>query len=126
MYQRTHSTYVLEKEYLIIALVKAKSEIFGENFITLSELSEFERLIELEFNRHDINAVITSDSISMENFDMIGDVIFISKNCCYHLGFVPIIIAKILTDKNLIINFFQQLENDKLNKLKIMKHNISN
>ena len=115
------STIFLSQEYVALVLIKGKENIFSENFITISELNQFSYYMQKEFNKNGVNSVISTGNFNRENFNIINDVITIKKENVYNLNTVPVDIYKILTDKNLIINFFKQLEEEKIIKLNRMQ-----
>lgn len=115
------STIFLSQEYVALVLIKSKENIFSENFITISELNQFSYYMQKEFNKNGVNAVISTGNFNRENFNIINGVITIKKENVYNLNTVPVDIYKILTDKNLIINFFKQLEEEKITKLNRMQ-----
>lgn len=110
-------TKFLSQNYLAISLLKAKHDFFRENFITFSELNKFEYFIQQEFNNRNLNAIITSDGLSLEDFDILGDVIIPSNNCCYDINRLSIEILIILSDTKLISQFFMDLELEKIKTL---------
>lgn len=115
------SANFLSQEYVALVLIKGKENIFNENFITISELNQFSYYMQKEFNKNGVNAVISTGNFDRENFNIINGVITIKKENVYNLNTVPVDIYKILTDKNLIINFFKQLEEEKITKLNRMQ-----
>lgn len=115
------STIFLSQEYVALVLIKGKENIFSENFITISELNQFSYYMQKEFNKNGVNSVISTGNFNRENFNIINGVITIKKENVYNLNTVPVDIYKILTDKNLIINFFKQLEEEKITKLNRMQ-----
>ena len=115
------SVNFLSQEYVALVLIKGKENIFNENFITISELNQFSYYTQKEFNKNGVNAVISTGNFNGENFNIINGVITIKKENVYNLNTVPVDIYKILTDKNLIINFFKQLEEEKITKLNRMQ-----
>ena len=114
-------TIFLLKEYAALSLIKSKNYFFCENFITISELNQFVHFLQQEFNNRNLNVVITSNTLSIDDFTVMGEVIMVSNNCCFNLDLLPIDVSKILYDSNLIGNFLQHLENEKLETLEIKK-----
>lgn len=110
-------TVFLPQEYVALALIKEKENIFGENFITTSELNQFSYYVQKEFNKRDLNVVISTGSFNIEGFDVINEIIVLKNQCSYNLNTIPVDIFKVLTDRNLIVNFFKQLEEEKITKL---------
>lgn len=108
---------MLSKEYVAMALIKVKYEFFRERFITMSELNQFDWFIQEEFNKQNLEVVITSNNLSRENFIVISDVVMPTEACYVFLEDVPIPARNILTDKSLIANFFIGLETERLKAL---------
>ena len=81
----------------------------------------FVHFLQQEFNNRNLNVVITSNTLSIDDFTVMGEVIMVSNNCCFNLDLLPIDVSKILYDSNLIGNFLQHLENEKLETLEIKK-----
>lgn len=115
------STIFLSQEYVALVLIKGKENIFSENFITISELNQFSYYMQKEFNKNGVNVVISTGKFNREDFNIINGIITIKEENIYNLNTVPVDIYKILTDKNLIINFFKQLEEEKITKLNRMQ-----
>lgn len=115
------STIFLSQEYVALVLIKGKENIFSENFITISELNQFSYYMQKEFNKNGVNVVISTGKFNREDFNIINGIITIKEENVYNLNTVPVDIYKILTDKNLIINFFKQLEEEKITKLNRMQ-----
>lgn len=115
------STIFLSQEYVALVLIKEKEAIFCENFITTSELNQFSYYMQKEFNKNGVNVVISTGKFNREDFNIINGIITIKEENVYNLNTVPVDIYKILTDKNLIINFFKQLEEEKITKLNRMQ-----
>lgn len=107
----------LLQEYVALALIKGKENIFGENFITTSELNQFSYYVQKEFNKRDLNVVISTGSFNRDDFDVINGIIVLKNKCFYNLNTIPVDIFKVLTDRNLVVNFFKQLEEEKMSKL---------
>lgn len=108
----------LDEAYVALALIKSKSQFFHKNFITISELNQFVYFLQQEFNKQNLNIVITSNSLNSEDFNIIGETIMKSNACCFNLDLLSIDILKVLYDTNLIANFWVQLEQEKLETLK--------
>ena len=115
------STIFLSQEYVALVLIKGKENIFSENYITISELNQFSYYMQKEFNKNGVNVVISTGKFNREDFNIINGIITIKEENVYNLNTVPVDIYKILTDKNLIINFFKQLEEEKITKLNRMQ-----
>ena len=114
-------TFFLGKEYVALALINAKDQFFRERFITISELNQFDHFLQQEFNNRDLDIVITSNTLSSEDFNIMGEVIMTSNACCFNLGLLPINVLTVLYDSNLIVDFLTQLENEKLETLERKK-----
>lgn len=107
-------TFFLGKEYVALSLIKAKDQFFRERFITISELNQFDHFLQQEFNNRNLDIVITSNTLSSEDFNIMGEVIMTSNTCCFNLDLLPIYVLTVLYDSNLIVDFLTQLENEKL------------
>lgn len=107
----------LSKEYVAIALIKTKYEIFNEAFITLSELNQFNQFVQQELNNQDLGIVITSNDLSRENFNITNGIVMPTEGCWCNLDRLPANIYSILSDKNLVSNFLMKLEIEKLKTL---------
>lgn len=106
----------LSEGYIAMALLKAKRDFFDESFITFSELNQFDHFIQQEFNNQDLD-IITSNGLSIEDFNFMGEVIMPSEGCCFDLDILPLDISSILNDTNLIVSFLINLESEKLKSL---------
>lgn len=115
------STIFLSQEYVALVLIKEKEAIFCENFITTSELNQFSYYMQKEFNKNGVNVVISTGKFNREDFNIINGIITIKEENVYNLNTVPVDIFKVLTDKELIIKFFKQLEEEKITKLNRMQ-----
>lgn len=115
------STIFLSQEYVALVLIKEKEAIFCENFITTSELNQFSYYMQKEFNKNGLNVVISTGKFNREDFNLVNGIIMINNECSYNLNTVPVDIFKVLTDKELIIKFFKQLEEEKITKLNRMQ-----
>ncbi len=62
-------TFFLGKEYVALSLIKAKDQFFRERFITISELNQFDHFLQQEFNNRNIDIIITSNTLSSEDFN---------------------------------------------------------
>ena len=109
--------------YVAMVLIKEKSQIFGESFITMSELNQFRYFMQKEFNNKDLGIVITYNDLSREDFNIFGGVVIPSERCCYDVDYIRYDILNILTDENLILQFFTELENRKLKNLENLQAN---
>lgn len=111
--------------YVAMVFIKEKSQIFGESFITMSELNQFCYFMQREFNNKDLGIAITSNGLSREDFNIFGGVVILSERCCYDVNYIRNDILNILTDENLIFQFFTELESRKLKTLENLQINIS-
>lgn len=103
----------LSQEYVALALIKAKFEIFGENFATTSELNQFNTFMQREFNERELGIAIVN-RLDIEDFNIKCGIVTITDRCCYDLSRLSDEIEDILTDKSLIIKFFMRIEMKKL------------
>lgn len=115
-------TIFLTEGYVLLVLIESKNQIFHENFATISELHQFEHFLQQEFNKRDLNVVITSNTLSIEDFNVIGDIVMKSNTCSYNLYYLPMNILTMLLDTKLITDFLIDLENEKIEKLKGMQN----
>lgn len=107
----------LSQEYVALALIKAKFEIFDESFVTTSELNQFTIFIQREFNERELGIAIVN-KLSIEDFNVECGIVTVSDKCCYDLNRISDEILDVLTDKSLILKFFMIVENKKLEILK--------
>ncbi len=115
----------LLKEYIALALIKAKSEIYGESFTTTAELSQFTIFMQQVFNERELGIVIVHE-LGMKDFNVNGGIVTVTDRCCYdlmQLSDVPDDVLDILTDESLILEFFMRLENGRLKILKKLQAN---
>ncbi len=115
-------TYFLGREYVALSLIKAKHQIFHENFITTSELNQYIHFLQSEFNNQGLDIIITSNPLSRTDFIQIDDVIMTSNTCSLNLNLLRVNILTILYDSKLILDFFIKLENEKLEILEKSKN----
>ncbi len=108
---------IVPKKYVALVLMKAKSQIFNENFATTSELNEFRLFMQQEFNKRKIGVVITQ-TLFIGDFNVQDDVVTITDRCCFDLERLPDKILNILTDESLILEFFMKMETKRLEILK--------
>lgn len=110
------SSPILSKEYVALALIKAKFQIFGESFATTSELNQFRLFMQQEFNERQLGVVITHElGIAIQ---VKGGVVTVTDRCGLDLDRLPDKILNILTDESLILNFFAKIETRRLEILK--------
>ncbi len=88
----------LSKEYVAIALIKTKYEIFNEAFITLLELNQFNQFVQQELNNQELGIVITSNDLSRENFNITNGIVMPAEGCWCNLDRLPANIYSILND----------------------------
>lgn len=65
--------------------------------------------------------MIISNTLSSEDFNIMGEVIMTSDTCSFNLDMLPINLLKVLYKSNLIVNFLTQLENEKVETLEKKK-----
>lgn len=65
--------------------------------------------------------MIISNTLSSEDFNIMGEVIMTSDTCSFNLDMLPINLLKVLYNSNLIVNFLTQLENGKVETLEKKK-----
>lgn len=114
--------FFLNKEYVALALIKSKDQFFHESFITIQELNQFIGFLQQEFNNQDLNIIISSNSLSEEDFNVTDEIIVKSNNCCFNLDLVPIKILKILYNIDFITDFWMKIEQEKLEVLENMRN----
>lgn len=114
-------TIFLENDYVALSLIKSKEKIFHEKFVTFSELGQFEHFLQQEFNNQELDIVITSNGLSSSDFKIVGDVIMPVDNCSLNINLVPFRALKVLNDSNLLTDFFEQFENERLEAIEKSK-----
>ena len=107
------NTYFLGNGYVAISLIESKKHIFNEGYITISELNQFGYFLQKEFNKRNLDIIVTSESLSYGDFKVIGEVIIPSNSCSYNLDFLPIEVMKVLYDFDFIRSFWWKLRNNK-------------
>ncbi len=107
----------LSKEYVALALMKAKNQIFHESFVTTSELNQFILFMRQEFNKRELGVVITYE-LGREDFNVKDGIVTVTDRCCFDLEMLPDKILNILTDESLILEFFVKIETRRLEILK--------
>lgn len=112
------NTEFISLEYIALALIEAKYEFFREDFITRSELNRFRSYIQRFFNENGFGFAITGNHLTREDFVVANGVIKVTERCCYDLNHLPTKAEKVLKDTNFILQFFLQLETEKLETLK--------
>lgn len=111
------SSPFLSKEYVALALIKAKSQIFHESFATTSELNQFTLFLQQQFNERELGVVITHE-LGITSFNVKGGVVTVTDRCCFDLDRLSDEILNILTDESLILDFFVKMETGRLEFLK--------
>lgn len=104
--------------YIALALIEAKYEFFREDFITSQELNRFRSYIQRFFIENGFGLAIVDNELTREDFIVANGVIKVTERCCYDLKRLPTKVENVLRDTNLILQFFVQLETEKLETLK--------
>ncbi len=119
---------MLSKEYIVLALLKAKSDFFREYFVTMEELNHFIHFMQQEFIKQELEIVIKSNFLDKANFVIVNGIVMVSDHCCYSLDQLSLNadLYHILTDENLLLTFFINLEKDKLKILETRESNLPN
>lgn len=112
-------TQFLRSEWVAVALAHAKKEILGEDVITISELQQFSQFLQKYFNNEKLDIVIPFGLPDSDGFKADNGIIVVPKS--WDLLMLSDEIQKILFDSDLFINFFIELENKKLERLKNFK-----
>ncbi|MCI8778758.1 MAG: hypothetical protein HFI87_06385 [Bacilli bacterium] len=108
-------TQFLRKEWIAVALSNAKNEILGEDVVTISELQQFSQFLQKYFNNEKLDIVIPFGLPDSDGFKVNNGIIVVPKS--WNLSVLPDEIQKILFDSDLLIDFFIELENKKLDIL---------
>lgn len=103
----------LSNDYVALALIKAKYQIFRENFVTTTELNQFTVFMQQEFNAREFGMVIISE-LSRDNFNVKNDIITVTDECCIDLDLLPYKLLDVLTNESLILEFFVKIETRRL------------
>lgn len=106
-------TTFLGREYIILALINAKKLIFNENFTTLTEISQFCYYLQTEIRRQNLDIIITSYYPSLPDFNVTGECVIPTSECCYDLNRAPLSILKIFYDLDFFTKFFLELEQER-------------
>lgn len=109
-------TQFLRKEWIAVALSNAKNEILGEDVVTISELQQFSQFLQKYFNNEKLDIVIPFGLPDSDGFKVNNGIIVVPKS--WNLSVLPDEIQKILFDSDLFIDFFIELENKKIGRLK--------
>ena len=112
---------IIDNDFILLALINYKKETFDEKYTSLIELNKFTQYIQDEFNKRDLNVVIKTSGINEDCFRIIEMVLTKREDCYIDLDILPTDILNILTNKEIMSNFFLELENDKLLKIKKQK-----
>lgn len=108
------SAEFISLNYIALSLIEAKYEFFREGFITRQELHRFRNYIQRFFIEKGVGFIIVDNELTQESFVLANGVIKVTERCCYDLNQLPSNIEKVLRDTNLILQFFIQLESEKL------------
>lgn len=112
------STEFISLNYIALALVEAKYEFFREEFITSQELNRFRSYIQRFFIENGFGFAIVGNELTREDFIVANGVIKVTERCCYDLKDLVTKAENVLRDTNLILQFFVQLETEKLETLR--------
>lgn len=110
------TTFFLSQRYVTLALIKMKNKIFGEEFITLSELNQFTYFMQQKIYEKDKGVVIVP-YLDTFNFSQREGIITANDNNSISLDELPRQVYEVLTDKSLALEFFMELERKKRNNL---------
>ncbi len=114
--------FFLSNDDIAIVLIEAKYKILGENFITPTELSQFTTFIQRKFDENGLDVIIRAEGLSKSDFTIENGVITKSKGCNNSLNCIPYYqLLVILMDENLFLQFFTELEVEKLKRLESMQ-----
>ena len=111
------SSLFLSKDYIALALIKAKYQIFEERFATTSEINQFISFMQEKFNEHELGVEIVYE-LNKKNFNVKNDVVTVNDRFWINLDILPTKILNILTDESLILEFFVKIETRRLEILK--------
>lgn len=115
-------TLFLSNDDIALALIEAKSKILGESFITPTELSQFTTFVQHQFDENGLDVIIRTEGLSKGNFIIDNGVITKSRGCSNSLNYIPYYqVLVILQDENLFLQFFTELETEKLKQLENMQ-----
>ena len=103
----------LRREWIAAALAGAKSKIFGEYFITISELQQFSEFVQREFEKRKLDITIYG-LIDNEDFVIKDGIIIVPES--WDICMLSNNYKSILSDENLLINFFAELKNKKVDE----------
>ena len=109
---------LLDREYVALALLKAKYELFNEDFATLSELNQFIQFMQKKFTDQMLGISISSNRLDIDVFDTTRGVVTLTGRGYYNLEGLHDNVLKILTDKKLIIECFIKIAKERLKDLK--------
>lgn len=106
-------TKFLSNDIVAVVLINAKKIFFDDEFITISELNQFMSFLQQEFNENELDVVLVSNGLNMEDFKMVGDIIMKSNDCSVSLALLPLNIQMVLSDKRVLAKFFLNLEKER-------------
>ena len=114
--------FFLSNDDIAIALIEAKYKILGENFITPTELSQFTTFIQHKFDENGLDVIIRAEGLSESDFTIENGVIAKANECNNSFNCIPYYqLLVILMDENLFLQFFTELEVEKLKRLESMQ-----
>lgn len=99
----------LSQGYVALALIKRKSQIFGENFATMSELNQFTNFIQKKFNEQELGIAIVH-KLDRNYYNVRDGIITVTDICRDDLDFLSSKISDILTNESLFLEFYMKLE----------------
>lgn len=111
----------VNREYVALALLMIKNQLFYESFITLEELTEFQRYLQNIFNEKGLNILVLSNTLSKNDFIVYNDIIIKSEDCSINFSNAPIELISLFYNPNLFIDFYIKLEENKLANLNEFK-----
>lgn len=106
-------TKFLSNDIVAVVLINAKKNFFDDDFITISELNQFMYFLQQEFNENELDVVLVSNGLNMEDFKMVGNIIMKSNDCSVSLALLPLNIQMVLSDKRVLAKFFLNLEKER-------------
>ncbi len=113
---------ILDKDFILLALINYKSEIFNERYISSTEVNKYTECVQNEFNKRNLEVVIKLGNINKDCFFEFNNLITKKDECYININILPTDILNVLNDKELLSNFYLELENEKIKKL-INKNN---
>ena len=113
---------IIDIDYVALALINYKKQTFDEEFISFAELNQFGQFMQNEFNNRNLDVAIKSlSNFNLKSFNIIGMIIKNKDDSNLTLNSLSMDILEVLTDNNLISNFFLKIEEDRINKIKKQK-----